>query len=155
MKVQKGSNYCLVDSNGLTFNGVKNKKVLVQLGGNSFGARTVNVDLRGYSAILITFESYKGSTWFASGGSAGATSLIFPVNTGETFSLVYPWNTVHRRTVNIYSTSIVFGEGKERTSTYGGMTVFGVWGFDLQTPGKDGWSTNNSVCVPLKVYGFI
>lgn len=152
VKIQKGSNYCLVDSNGLTFNGVKNKKVLAQLGGTSFGARTVNVDLRGYSAILITFESYKGSTWLASGGSAGATSLIFPVNTGETFSLVYPWNTVHRRTVNIYSTSITFGEGKERTSLYStGITTV----FSLQTPGSDGWTTNNSVCVPLKIYGFI
>ena len=70
-------------------------------------------------------------------------------------SMVYPWNTVHKRSVTVYSDSIVFGQGYERTSTY----TTGVAGvatyFSLQSPTGDGWNASDGMCVPYKIYGFM
>ena len=121
---------------------------------SGFTAQTIAHDFSSVSAVLLTFESNKGSTWLASGGGGGATSMVIPVN-GKTYSIVYPWNTMHRRDVTVYKDKIVFGDGYERTSSYGGATVVGVWGFELQTPGSDGWSRNDAVCIPRELYEFM
>lgn len=70
-------------------------------------------------------------------------------------SMVYPWNTVHKRSVTVYADRIVFGSGYERTSSYSGTTVLGIWSFNLQNPGGDGWSEDAGMCVPYKIYGFM
>ena len=120
----------------------------------SISATTLTLDLSSYSAVLITFESKKGSTWFASGGGAGPVSVVLPVN-GKTYSMVYPWNTVHRRDVTVNTSGIIFGSGKERTSFYttgvGAVATF----IDLESPVKDGWVGNDSVCIPIELYGFM
>ena len=120
----------------------------------TFEEQTYYVDLTGYSAILITYESTKGATWFAGGGSGGRVSSIIPVN-GKTYTLMYAWNTPHFRNVTVYQDKIVFGPGKERTSHYASLTGV-VWtGLDLETPKADGWVTNNNVCVPQELFGFL
>ena len=103
----------------------------------------------------MTYESKKDNTWLATGGGAGCISTVLPVN-GETYSLAYPWNTPHRRDVKVSPDGITFGSGGERTSSYGGTTVLGMWGFDLQTPGSGGgWNKNDSVCMPRQLFGFM
>lgn len=114
-------------------------------------ASTLDIDLSSYSSVILTFESNKGASWFASGGGGGAVSMVIPVN-GKLYSMVYPWNTVHRRDVTVYTDRIVFGEGYERTSTYS-QGVIGS--FSLQTPLTDGWTKNSKVCIPHEIYGFM
>lgn len=151
----KGNSNVTMTDEGLIFHGIRNQESIYEFGSaNSYAECTISLDLSKYSAVLLTFESNKGSTWFAGGGGAGCISTVLPVN-GQTYSLVYPWNTPHRRDVKVSPNGITFGPGKERTSTYGGMSVAGIWGFDLQTPGGDGWTQNDSVCMPRQLFGFM
>lgn len=156
-----------INKDGLEFNGIKNHKSIRILYNKetgeplkSFEEQTYKVDLTGYSAILITYESTKGATWFAGGGSGGRVSSIIPVN-GMTYTLMYAWNTPHFRNITVYQDRIEFGPGKERTSLYA-VTVYPIivgvsYGgkFDLQVPVGDGWNTNNAVCVPQEIIGFL
>ena len=155
---QGNSNVTMTDE-GLIFYGIRNQEAIYDFGtGNSFAACTIDLDLSKYSAVLLTFESNKGSTWFAGGGGAGCISTVLPVN-GQEYSMVYPWNTPHRRDVKVSANGITFGSGGERLSTYGGaapvVAVVATWGFDLQTPGTDGWAQNDSVCMPRQLFGFL
>lgn len=159
-----GENHYGISDDGLDFFGVKNKEAIKTWGTasttlDSFEAGTVYLDLSKYSSVLLTFESNKGTTWFAHGGSAGPTSMVIPVN-GQTYSMVYPWNTVHRRNVAVYSDRIVFGDGYERTSQYapgGTVVTLGIVAttFALQSPGSDGWNQNSNVCIPRQLFGFM
>ena len=156
ISITDGAGSCSISSGAITFHGIKNKEPIYSWGKNliSISATTLTLDLSSYSAVLITFESKKGSTWFASGGGAGPVSVVLPVN-GKTYSMVYPWNTVHRRDVTVNTSGIIFGSGKERTSFYttgvGAVATF----IDLESPVKDGWVGNDSVCIPIELYGFM
>ena len=119
-----------------------------------FASQITNIDLSSYSAVLLVYDTHKKGTWFASGGSAGRVTAILPVN-GATYSIMYPWNTPHWRNVTVLPNGIMFGDGIERTSQYGGTTFLGGWSFSLQTPGGDGSAVNNDVCRPLELYGFL
>ena len=145
----------IINRDGLEFSGIRNQRPIGDWRGyTSMGSQTFNIDLSGYSAVLITFESHKGKTWFAHGGSAGPTSVVLPVN-GERYSLMYAWNTPHRRDVVVTSSGVYFGPGYERTSKYIMITATGSTYFSLQSPGTDGWDENSSVCVPYEMYGFM
>lgn len=156
-----GSYNYTINENGLEFHGIKNQKPIRSLRNEEtkeplkfFEEQTYKVDLTGYSAILITYESTKGTTWFAGGGSGGTVSAVIPIN-GQPYSLMYAWNTPHFRNVTVYQDHIKFGPGKERTSRYSPATGV-VWtSLDLQTPTSDGWVTNNNVCVPQEIFGFL
>jgi phage minor structural protein len=145
----------IINRDGLEFRGIQNQDEIKNwYGYTSFGQWTISVDLSGYSAVLLTFESNKGSTWLASGGGAGATTMIVPVN-GKTYSMMYAWNTVHRRDVTVWPDKIVFGAGYERTSKYIMITATGSTYFSLESPGTDGWKQNSSVCIPRQLFGFM
>ena len=140
-----------INSGSLTFKGVKNNVELFKNDATTYAAQTYTVDLSRYAAILVTFRSNKGGTWFAGGGNAGLVSMIVPVN-GVEMSMVYPWNTVHKRSITAYTDKIVFGTGYQRTSRYSlGVVNY----FDLETPWSDDWKTDNTKCVPYKIYGFL
>lgn len=146
---------CAITGGGIIFKGIRNNQELYENNSNSFTSQTVRLDgLGSYSAILILFRSQKNGTWFSGGGNAGLVSLIVPVN-GVEMSMVYPWNTVHKRSVTAYSDRIEFGVGYERTSKYstgvGGVATF----FGLEDPTSDGWNQSNGMCVPYKIYGFM
>ena len=119
-----------------------------------FSSQITNIDLSSYSAVLLVYDSYKGGTWLAGGGTAGKMTAVIPVN-GTTYTIMYPWNTPHWRSVTALSNGIMFGDGIERKSGYKGMTILGGWFFDLETPFNDGSSVNNAVCRPLELYGFM
>ena len=155
ISITDGMGSCSISSGAITFNGIRNKQELWYNSETTFGAQTIRPSgLSSYSALLILFRSQKGGTWFAGGGNAGLVSMIVPVN-GVEMSMVYPWNTVHKRSVTVYDDRIVFGSGYERTSSYSGTTVLGIWSFNLQNPGGDGWSEDAGMCVPYKIYGFM
>lgn len=146
---------CAITGEGIIFKGIRNKQELYENNSDSFTSQTVRLDgLGNYSAILILFRSQKNGTWFSGGGNAGLVSLIVPVN-GVEMSMVYPWNTVHKRSVTAYSDRIEFGVGYERTSKYAtgvaGVATF----FGLEDPSSDGWNQSNGMCVPYKIYGFM
>lgn len=155
VSITDGAGSCTISSGAITFHGIKNQKPIYSWGKlDLFSATTLALDLSSYSAVLITFESKKDKTWLASGGGAGPVSVVLPVN-GMTYSLVYPWNTVHRRDVTVKKSGIIFGSGQERTSNYttgvAGVATF----FSLESPSLDGWAGNNSVCIPIELYGFM
>ena len=149
-------------SGGISFHGIRNSKIFEwpyekDSHGNptgKFTAQTTKIDLSSYSSVMLVYDTHKSGTWFASGGGAGRLTVVLPVN-GQTYSYAYPWNTTHWRTVKVSDTGITFGSGNERTSSYSGTTVVGVWSFNLQNPGGDGVNQNDEVCRPLELYGFI
>lgn len=151
ISITDGNGSCSIDSGKITFHGIKNNTELFKNDATTYAAQTYTVDLSAYSAILVTFRSNKGGTWFAGGGNAGLVSLIVPVN-GVEMSMVYPWNTVHRRSITAYSDRIVFGTGYQRTSNYN-LSIVNY--FDLETPFSDGWKEDNTKCIPYRVYGFM
>ncbi len=162
ISITDGSGSCSINSGRITFYGIKNT-LLRNFGDNSsYSAQTVQMDLSTYTAVYLTFESKKGSTWWASGGGAGRITMVIPVN-GQTYAMVYPWNTTHMRTVKATTSGIEFGSGFERQSSYtivstGGMLLGVVTAsgtFALEEPGSDGWTQNNSVCMPRELYGFM
>lgn len=155
ISITDGAGSCSISSGAITFHGIKNQKPIYEWGKlDLFSASTLTLDLSSYSAVLITFESKKGSTWFASGGGAGPVSVVLPVN-GKTYSLVYPWNTVHRRDVTVKTSGITFGSGKERTSFYTTGIGTAATFINLESPVKDGWTGNDAVCMPIELYGFM
>lgn len=155
ISITDGAGSCSISSGAITFHGIKNQKPIYSWGKlDLFSAATLALDLSSYSAVLITFESKKGSTWFASGGGAGPVSVVLPVN-GKTYSMVYPWNTVHRRDVTVKTSGIIFGSGKERTSFYTTGLGTAATFINLESPVTDGWTGNDAVCMPIELYGFM
>lgn len=155
ISITDGAGSCSISSGAITFHGIKNQKPIYAWGKlDFFSASTLTLDLSSYSAVLITFESKKGSTWLASGGGAGPVAVVLPVN-GKTYSMVYPWNTVHRRDVTVKASGIIFGSGQERTSFYTTGIGTAATFINLESPVKDGWTGNDAVCMPIELYGFM
>lgn len=161
ISITDGAGSCSISSGGIYFHGIRNSLIYQWVydrdsNGNptgGFASQITNIDLSSYSAVLLVYDTNKESTWLASGGSAGRVTAILPVN-GATYSIMYPWNTPHWRNVTVLPNGIMFGDGIERTSWYGGLAV-GGWSFSLETPGGDGSAVNNEVCRPLELYGFL
>ncbi len=162
ISITDGAGSCSINSGSITFHGIRNSKIFEwpyekDSSGNPIGkftAQTTKIDLSSYSSVMLVYDTHKKGTWLASGGSAGRLTVVLPVN-GQTYSYAYPWNTVHWRTVKVSDTGITFGSGNERTSSYSGTTVVGIWSFNLQNPGGDGVDQNDEVCRPLELYGFM
>lgn len=162
ISITDGMGSCSISSGAITFNGIRNSKIFEwpyqkDSHGNPIGkftAQTTKINLSSYSSVMLVYDTHKGGTWFASGGGAGRLTVVLPVN-GQTYSYAYPWNTIHWRTVKVSDTGITFGSGNERTSSYSGTTIVGVWSFNLQNPGGDGVDQNDEVCRPLELYGFM
>lgn len=147
-------------SGGISFHGIRNSKIFEwpyekDSFGNPIGeftAQTTKIDLSSYSSVMLVYDTHKGVTWFADGGSAGRLTVVLPVN-GQTYSYAYPWNTVHWREVTVSYNGITFGNGNERTSDYRNNVVTGV--IHLEVPISDGVNKNDEVCRPLELYGFM
>lgn len=160
ISITDGAGSCSINSGSIIFHGIRNSKIFEwpyqkDSYGNPIGkftAQTTKIDLSSYSSVMLVYDTHKGGTWFASGGSAGRLTVILPVN-GQTYSYAYPWNTVHWRTVKVTQTGITFGGGKERTSDYIKNVVTGL--IHLEVPISDGVAENDEVCRPLELYGFM
>lgn len=160
ISITDGNGSCTIDSGKITFYGIRNARIWDFGDNSSFGAQTIPLDLADFSAVYLTYTSKKGSTWWASGGSAGCVTMVIPVN-GVEYAMTYPWNTTHMRTVRVNSGGITFGPGRERTSNYvtGNNYTPAVvpmnFSIDLESPGSDGWTQNDSLCMPRELYGFM
>lgn len=160
ISITDGMGSCSINSGSIIFNGIRNSKIFEwpyqkDSHGNRIGeftAQTTKIDLSSYSSVMLVYDTHKGGTWFASGGSAGRLTVVLPVN-GQTYSYAYPWNTVHWRTVKVSDTGITFGSGNERTSDYKNNVITGV--IHLEVPITDGVTKNDEVCRPLELYGFM
>lgn len=160
ISITDGMGSCSIRSGGIIFHGIRNNKIFEwpyqkDSHGNRIGeftAQTTKIDLSSYSSVMLVYDTHKGGTWFASGGSAGRLTVVLPVN-GQTYSYAYPWNTVHWRTVKVSDTGITFGSGNERTSDYKNNVITGV--IHLEVPITDGITKNDEVCRPLELYGFM
>ena len=160
ISITAGNGSCTIDSGKITFYGIRNARIWDFGDNSSFGAQTIPLDLADFSAVYLTYTSKKGSTWWASGGTAGCVTMVIPVN-GVEYAMTYPWNTTHMRTVRVNSGGITFGPGRERTSNYvtGNNYTPAVvptnFSIDLESPGSDGWTQNDSLCMPRELYGFM
>lgn len=160
ISITDGNGSCTIDSGKITFYGIRNARIWDFGDNSSFGAQTIPLDLSDFSAVYLTYTSKKGSTWWASGGTAGCVTMVIPVN-GVEYAMTYPWNTTHMRTVRVNSGGITFGPGRERTSNYvtGNNYTPAVvptnFSIDLESPGSDGWTQNDSLCMPRELYGFM
>lgn len=160
VSITDGNGSCTINSGKITFYGIRNALIWDFGNNSSFGAQTIQLDLSNYSAVYLTYTSKKGATWWASGGTAGCVTMVIPVN-GVEYAMTYPWNTTHIRTVRVNSGGITFGPGRERTSNYvtGNNYTPAVvpmnFSIDLESPGSDGWTQNDSLCMPRELYGFM
>lgn len=160
ISITDGNGSCTIDSGKITFYGIRNARIWDFGDNSSFGAQTIPLDLADFSAVYLTYTSKKGSTWWASGGTAGCVTMVIPVN-GVEYAMTYPWNTTHMRTVRVNSGGITFGPGRERTSNYvtGNNYTPAIvptnFSIDLESPGSDGWVQNDSLCMPRELYGFM
>lgn len=160
ISITDGNGSCTIDSGKITFYGIRNARIWDFGDNSSFGAQTIPLDLADFSAVYLTYTSKKGSTWWASGGTAGCVTMVIPVN-GVEYAMTYPWNTTHMRTVRVNSGGITFGPGRERTSNYvtGNNYTPAVvptnFSIDLESPISDGWTQNDSLCMPRELYGFM
>lgn len=160
ISITDGNGSCTIDSGKITFYGIRNARIWDFGDNSSFGAQTIPLDLADFSAVYLTYTSKKGSTWWASGGTAGCVTMVIPVN-GVEYAMTYPWNTTHMRTVRVNSGGITFGPGRERTSNYvtGNNYTPAVvptnFSIDLESPVSDGWTQNDSLCMPRELYGFM
>lgn len=160
ISITDGNGSCTIDSGKISFYGIRNARIWDFGDNSSFGAQTIPLDLADFSAVYLTYTSKKGSTWWASGGTAGCVTMVIPVN-GVEYAMTYPWNTTHMRTVRVNSGGITFGPGRERTSNYvtGNNYTPAVvptnFSIDLESPGSDGWTQNDSLCMPRELYGFM
>ena len=160
ISITDGNGSCTINSGKITFYGIRNARIWDFGDNSSFGAQTIQLDLSSYSAVYLTYTSKKGATWWASGGTAGCVTMVIPVN-GVEYAMTYPWNTTHMRTVRVDSGGITFGPGRERTSNYvtGNNYTPAVvptnFSIDLESPGSDGWTQNDSLCMPRELYGFM
>lgn len=160
ISITDGNGSCTINSGKITFYGIRNARIWDFGDNSSFGAQTIQLDLSSYSAVYLTYTSKKGATWWASGGTAGCVTMVIPVNDVE-YAMTYPWNTTHMRTVRVNSGGITFGPGRERTSNYvtGNNYTPAVvptnFSIDLESPGSDGWTQNDSLCMPRELYGFM
>lgn len=160
ISITDGNGSCTIASGKITFYGIRNARIWDFGDNSSFGAQTIPLDLADFSAVYLTYTSKKGSTWWASGGTAGCVTMVIPVN-GVEYAMTYPWNTTHMRTVRVNSGGITFGPGRERTSNYvtGNNYTPAVvptnFSIDLESPGSDGWTQNDSLCMPRELYGFM
>ena len=160
ISITDGNGSCTIDSGKITFYGIRNARIWDFGDNSSFGAQTIPLVLADFSAVYLTYTSKKGSTWWASGGTAGCVIMVIPVN-GVEYAMTYPWNTTHMRTVRVNSGGITFGPGRERTSNYvtGNNYTPAVvptnFSIDLESPGSDGWTQNDSLCMPRELYGFM
>lgn len=160
ISITDGMGSCSINSGSIIFSGIRNSKIFEwpyqkDSHGNRIGeftAQTTKIDLSSYSSVMLVYDTHKGGTWFASGGSAGRLTVVLPVN-GQTYSYAYPWNTAHWRTVKVSDTGITFGSGNERTSDYKNNVITGV--IHLEVPITDGVTKNDEVCRPLELYGFM
>lgn len=160
ISITDGNGSCTIDSGKITFYGIRNARIWDFGDNSSFGAQTIPLDLADFSAVYLTYTSKKGSTWWASGGTAGCVTMVIPVN-GVEYAMTYPWNTTHMRTVRVNAAGITFGPGRERTSNYVTGNNFTpvitpvTFKIDLESPGSDGWVQNDSLCMPRELYGFM
>lgn len=160
ISITDGNGSCTIDSGKISFYGIRNARIWDFGDNSSFGAQTIPLDLADFSAVYLTYTSKKGATWWASGGTAGCVTMVIPVN-GVEYAMTYPWNTTHMRTVRVNSGGITFGPGRERTSNYvtGNNYTPAVvptnFSIDLESPGSDGWTQNDSLCMPRELYGFM
>lgn len=160
ISITDGNGSCTINSGKITFYGIRNARIWDFGDNSSFGAQTIQLDLSNYSAVYLTYTSKKGATWWASGGTAGCVTMVIPVN-GVEYAMTYPWNTTHMRTVRVNSGGITFGPGRERTSNYvtGNNYTPAVvptnFSIDLESPSSDGWTQNDSLCMPRELYGFM
>lgn len=160
ISITDGDGSCTIDSGKITFYGIRNARIWDFGDNSSFGAQTIPLDLANFSAVYLTYTSKKGSTWWASGGTAGCVTMVIPVN-GVEYAMTYPWNTTHMRTVRVNAAGITFGPGRERTSNYVTGNNFTpaitpvTFKIDLESPGSDGWVQNDSLCMPRELYGFM
>lgn len=160
ISITDGNGSCTIDSGKITFYGIRNARIWDFGDNSSFGAQTIPLDLADFSAVYLTYTSKKGSTWWASGGTAGCVTMVIPVN-GVEYAMTYPWNTTHMRTVRVNAAGITFGPGRERTSNYvtGNNYTPAIvptnFSIDLESPGSDGWTQNDSLCMPRELYGFM
>ena len=153
ISITDGSGSCAINSGQITFHGIRNTKIaeITNAGTHSYGGVWFGFDLSNYSSIVLTYESYTDDSWWSYDGATGYVSAVLPVN-GETFTIAMPWNTPHFRNVRVQKNGIQFGGGKQRTSNYNlGL----IKSFDLETPWKSGWRSNDSVCVPKSIYGLM
>ena len=101
--------------------------------------------------MLILYTTSIAGHWWSGAEDGEMTAITLPIN-GLTYTMLYPYNTVTRRNVQVRTDGVRFYGGYERWQDYNlGL----INSFELDVPWDSGWTSKNTCCVPCYIYGFM
>ena len=116
------------------------------------GAQTVYLDLSSYSGRHDRVHFQRGQPLERRRRKRrDDLPSPWPIN-GQTYTLLYPYNTVTRRNVQVRTDGLRFYGGYERWQDY---NLGIINSFELDVPWDAGWTLDNNCCVPCYIYGFM
>ena len=148
ISITDGQGSCSINSGEITFHGIKKNKILWENPNpkQDFGEQRVTNDLLktvGQDYAYLRIEVIDNVfTWWSQNGVPEAH--IVPVNVGYKQRLTFGWDTAHLRFVQVDSDSVYFGDG---------ASVENVSVNPLSPRYEH--TKDNSVCVPVRIIGFM
>lgn len=178
ISITDGIGSCNISSGAISFYGIRNAEIAMQgyIAAQSLAPTgdyvEYPINAQGCSYVMLMYDSYTTKTsynWIHSTSStvrAGSSSVILPVN-GQIMTMTFPWDTMHRRDVAVFSDRIRFYKGYRRKLIYR-MIAYGEGYIDLAfgpdyemdssdvtTQVTDEWVEAPQVCVPSHLYAFM
>ena len=148
ISITDGQGSCSINSGEITFHGIKKNKVLWENPNpkENFGEQRVTSDLLktvgdDYAYLRVEVIDNVFTLWSQNGVPE---AHIVPVNVGYKQRLTYGWDTAHIRFVQVDSDSVYFWDG---------ASVENVSTVPLVT--KYEHTKDNSVCIPVRIIGFM
>lgn len=178
ISITDGIGSCNISSGAISFYGIRNAEIAMQgyIAAQSLAPTgdyvEYPINAQGCSYVMLMYDSYTTKTsynWIHSTSStvrAGSSSIILPAN-GQIMTMTFPWDTMHRRDVAVFSDRIRFYKGYRRKLIYR-MIAYGEGYIDLAfgpdyemdssdvtTQVTDEWVEAPQVCVPSHLYAFM
>lgn len=142
ISITDGSGSCSIDAGSITFRGLKNKHLFWENASpkSDFAAQTLSLpDIANYQVILIEFCDNVSGWW---SNTQVPEPHIFVVGAGHAQRATFSWSTGHVRFVQVFENgNVQFWPG----AVVAKNILTGIYEH----------STDNSACIPYRIYGFL
>ena len=142
ISITDGSGSCSIDAGNITFRGLKNKHLFWENASpkSDFAAQTLSLpDIANYQVILIEFCDNVSGWW---SNTQVPEPHIFVVGAEHAQRATFSWSTGHVRFVQVFENgNVQFWSG----AVVAKNILTGIYEH----------STDNSACIPYRIYGFL
>lgn len=142
ISITDGSGSCSIDAGNITFRGLKNKHLFWENASpkSDFAAQTLSLpDIANYQVILIEFCDNVSGWW---SNTQVPEPHIFVVGAGHAQRATFSWSAGHVRFVQVFENgNVQFWPG----AVVAKNILTGIYEH----------STDNSACIPYRIYGFL